>query len=329
MMKKSYNVSLLPFTTHSTSSLNDENQDHGRPTHNFNNSIPTTKLSTDPEEMDFQAPCHERNGEDDIIFLRENKVPPNKYKKRAIDGSEINIIQNGGMLTDVSVNYAQMILHQQFPEVGGLEDTVLGPHLQFSVANREFVQVLHDGALHWVCISNIGCQEGTVNCFDSLNQSRFVRNHIMKQIACITHINGPELKVHLQPVQQQTDSVNCGPFSIAFATSILYGEDPASITYDVEKLRSHLLDCFKSGTLLPFPRSLNTSPRSEHRIVSEKLFCSCRMPWYRSDGNKPEKQMVHCGHCSEWYHQSCDVMPHKVLQQNSFWICSRCSSAIL
>ena len=84
-----------------------------------------TKPSTEPEDVDFKALCHESNGEDDVIFLRESKVPPNKYEKRAIDGMEISILQNGGMLTDVSINHAQMILHQQFPEVGGLEDTVL------------------------------------------------------------------------------------------------------------------------------------------------------------------------------------------------------------
>ena len=32
----------------------------------------------------------------------------------------------------------------------------------------EFIQILHTGKSHWVCISLIGCLQGIVNLYDSL-----------------------------------------------------------------------------------------------------------------------------------------------------------------
>ena len=57
---------------------------------------------------------------------------------------EFNIIKTGQMLTDTSTNVAKNFLHNQFPYVDGLEDTVLGPTFQFSIAGGEFGLVLHD-----------------------------------------------------------------------------------------------------------------------------------------------------------------------------------------
>ena len=38
----------------------------------------------------------------------------------------------------------------------------------FSVVSGEFVQILHTGHDHWVCVSSVGCPPGTVKLFDSL-----------------------------------------------------------------------------------------------------------------------------------------------------------------
>ena len=38
----------------------------------------------------------------------------------------------------------------------------------FSVVSGEFVQLLHTGQDHWVCVSSVGCPQGTVKLFDSL-----------------------------------------------------------------------------------------------------------------------------------------------------------------
>ena len=48
---------------------------------------------------------------------------------------------NREMLTDESVNIAQILLMEQFPHIGGLQDTVIGKVQEFSVipANKKYI----------------------------------------------------------------------------------------------------------------------------------------------------------------------------------------------
>ena len=62
-------------------------------------------------------------------------------------------------------------------------------------------------------------------------------------------------------VQEQEDSYSCGDLAVAFATSLIHGEDPTQLHY--KQLRNHLKDCvdkfgivgsgacFISGFLIP------------------------------------------------------------------------------
>ena len=63
----------------------------------------------------------------------------------------------------------QNMMKDQFKEVNGLQDTVLGQNLTFNIyRNVPFFQVLHDGRNHWVAISTYGCKPGEVFLKDSL-----------------------------------------------------------------------------------------------------------------------------------------------------------------
>lgn len=53
----------------------------------------------------------------------------------------------------------------------GLQDPLLGPVRQFRRVSNPFVQILHTGNYHWVCISSVGCSDGTVSLYDSLYHS--------------------------------------------------------------------------------------------------------------------------------------------------------------
>ena len=54
------------------------------------------------------------------------------------------------------------------PTMQGLQDPLLGPVRQFRRVSNPFVQILHTGNHHWVCISSVGCSDGIVNLYDSL-----------------------------------------------------------------------------------------------------------------------------------------------------------------
>lgn len=67
-------------------------------------------------------------------------------------------------------------------------------------------------------------------------------------------LTGPALKgIRCIPVQQQKNGSDCGIFSIAFATTLVYGQNPMNVTYNISRMRSHLLHCLKGGIMTPFP----------------------------------------------------------------------------
>ena len=50
------------------------------------------------------------------------------------------------------------------------------------------------------------------------------------------------------------NGVDCRLFSIAFATSLAFGEDPSNSTYDSAALRAHLIKCLTSERITPFTK---------------------------------------------------------------------------
>ena len=59
--------------------------------------------------------------------------------------------------------------------------------------------------------------------------------------------------INTLPVQQQKNGSDCGVFAIAFATCIVYGIKPEEVSFDIPKMRPHLVECLRSNTIVPFP----------------------------------------------------------------------------
>ena len=104
--------------------------------------------------------------------------------------------------------------------------------------------------MHWITVSNVGCRQGTINYFVSLY--RKVSSQSLKQIACIMFVN-KEITINVIPVQMQQNGTDCGLFTIAFATSILHGDNPAIVKYDQMRMRSLFVKCIKAGRIENFP----------------------------------------------------------------------------
>lgn len=120
----------------------------------------------------------------------------------------------------------------------------------FSIVSSEFVQILHTGRDHWVCISTIGCSPGIVKLFDSLFHD-IISQEGEDQGQSLLADSFKELVY--APVQQKTNASDCGLFAIAFATSLVFGYDPQDITFDTSRMRAHLVACFKVGAIAQFP----------------------------------------------------------------------------
>ena len=227
----------------------------------------------------------------------------------------------------MGINYYQNLLHRQFPCYEGLEDTTIGLHLQFSIHRNDFVQVLHDGHNHWVCISNIGCKGSEVNYYDSMFTGS-LKPCVKKQIASLVYGTGPKITVHVKPVQQQRNGSDCGPFSLAFATSLLNNEDPSNVAYSQEKLREHLIHCHQKGKLTSFPKdNIQSKPlrRAKSKSIPLELYCVCRLPWDNTDKANIDYHMAQCDKCSSWFHRKCAKIPDEVFKKKTSWHCRLCS----
>ena len=67
------------------------------------------------------------------------------------------ILNPTGWLTSDIVHKAQVLLHEENQSIEGFQRPTLGPVRNFDVVSGEFIQILHTGSAHWVCVSNIGC----------------------------------------------------------------------------------------------------------------------------------------------------------------------------
>ena len=88
-------------------------------------------------------------------------------KKDVLNAEDIEILETG-WLTDKHILKASNVLKKDYPNVDGLQDTLLQQNFSWDIPTSEFVQVLHVNGNHWITISNIGVSDNSVNVYDSL-----------------------------------------------------------------------------------------------------------------------------------------------------------------
>ena len=122
-------------------------------------------------------------------------------------------------------------------------------------------------------------------------------------------------------VQQQTGKVDCGIFAIAFAYHAASGDDPAELQFQQERMRDHLLQCFKKKKLTSFPHTILAKQRKQDAFPYHEIevFCDCIMPEVYDD-------MVQCEECEDWFHMHC-VGLKSPPPESETWQCSKCTSS--
>ena len=135
-------------------------------------------------------------------------------------------LTKGNWLTDDVINAAQNLLKRAYPHVGGLQDTILAETLALDVQEGEFVQVLNMSGCHLITVSNIGCQPGFVNIYDSI-PSYYVPTRLKEQIAAMLFSKEKEFTLEFQAVQSQRGNSDCGLFArFAVGNSSAHGPVP-------------------------------------------------------------------------------------------------------
>lgn len=178
----------------------------------------------------------------------QEEIPWLKIGTIVLDQNDYDILSGGMRLNDKHINACQVILRSQFQSIKGLNLTHCPSRFGYWVGN--YLQIVHCGSNHWITISSIGCNEGEVKVYDSLYCS--VSNDIKPLLKAIF---GTNVAISLPMVQKQIGSMDCGLFAIAYATFLAHGNDSPLLsipTFKQHNLRSHLIDCFKKGTMSKF-----------------------------------------------------------------------------
>ena len=167
------------------------------------------------------------------------------------------------------------MLQQQHPLVGGLQPPALSTQFAMVPPDREFVQVINVCSNHWVAFSTVGCQQSTIKMFDSLG-GRLPKN-ALRLVADLMQSKEKEITIEFVDVQEQTGSVDCGLFALAFITSVCHGLDPATQCYNQKAMTRHLMTCIEKAQMTPFPATNGRKPKKPQK-ESLPVYCVCRLP---------------------------------------------------
>ncbi|KZS16142.1 Uncharacterized protein APZ42_018158 [Daphnia magna] len=236
------------------------------------------------------------------------------------------VIKNNWLDTGI-VNLAMKILKLQHPHIGGLYCSTLGGSLEFPGATgQQWLQIVHDGANHWLLIAKGFSLPEHVLVYDS-SPGVNVRQHVLSCMASLLQTPKRTMTYIVKGCQKQGNSFDCGVFAIAFATSLANGQDPSEIMYDPAKLRDHLRTCIDTELLSPFPSTYCRPRNRGEKIQSTDVFCYCRRTDYASDCKPASLEMVACdirgSNCVLWVHKMCDdTFP--VESNDSEWYCKNC-----
>ena len=162
---------------------------------------------------------------------------------------------NNEWLKSSHIYAAHSLLKQSFPHQNGLCDpSYLAEKFLWSASSsNKFIQIMHVGGNHWVCLSNMLCEGDVVELFDSMHTNREVDDTTKQQAATILCCQSPSFSIRVINVQQQEKGNTCGLFAIAMAFDLCEGKDPFLSSYNESMLRTHLYKCFGQEKISRFP----------------------------------------------------------------------------
>jgi len=158
---------------------------------------------------------------------------------------------------------------------------------------RPFVQVLYSPVRqHWLTVC------GSSKCVSVFDPLHGVPSKVTEStIRCIA---GKHTRVrYSKTCTRQPNVGDCGPFALAYATTFVMGEDPASFELVPETVRPHIACMLRENKVMKFP------------FVQH---CIC--------GGQAGGRMFACDACNKWFHMRC---LSSVPTANDTWQCPSCT----
>ena len=146
--------------------------------------------------------------------------------------------------------------------------------------------------------------------FHCMSPSASVCEGTMKTIANLVQCKDKVLTVNLMNTAKQTGVADCGLDALAVATCLLHIQDPTSVVFNQEELRTHFCQSLEKGkaSLFPVKKMRRVSRICKKEQVS--VYCYCRMP-------EGLGMMVNCRVCEDWFHTKC--IKEKVPEDTEQW----------
>lgn len=137
-------------------------------------------------------------------------------------------------------------------------------------------QIHHTGSDHWLTSASTDSQTDLI-LFDSLQGTiPSISNSLKLQLFAAYGNNKNHLTILVPKIQQQSNAVDCGIFALAYATEFCFsgfvgGEN---IDFDKQAMRQHLITCFQSKSLRPFPQLKRKLRLKPVKITYQHVFLS-------------------------------------------------------
>ena len=252
--------------------------------------------------------------------------PKDWIKQLGLTQDDKSILQSTEWLNDELINASQKVLATQFkPKFGdaGFQASTIGLCGTYTIETGEFIQILHNGADHWLTITTIGTSHPEVLVYDSLCST--VPEKVKSQISSLLCTRERSVRLQFVDVVKQAGVNDCGVFAVAYATALCLGKSPGKYSFDQTKMRKHLQSCLQKRhfTMFPVTKERRYAGNKIKGEVSIPVYCSCRMP--------AMNPMIECCSCHEWFHVGpcATVTKHNMKDRKFKWECMKCSKPLV
>ena len=144
-------------------------------------------------------------------------------------------METGEELKNDHIDFAQLLLRNQFPYLIRLMTPLYQSKKQDSKPEKDHLQILFVGGNHWIVASTVQ-DRNTVAVYDSLHNTV---NDSTKDV-----ISNLSLSPNIQ-VMKSTKQAGVSLFAIANAVAIANGVSASAIKLNQTLMRIHLTQCFK------------------------------------------------------------------------------------
>ena len=210
-------------------------------------------LSHEKQQPEVSQPTKKRKL--DVINVDELNIPDSSSPIPWLTCDDIELtmvdrrsITSGDLLSDKHIDFAQALLRKRHKELTGLNSTLLLAKHRNLARPPPSLQILHTRGNHWIIATTLGYPIGSPKVFDSLYESIE-----LPTLNLLSSLYGSVVKIEDGP--KQLGVKDCGVYAIATATLLASGENPGSVTYNQQAMREHLLKCFETFQLTPFPHN--------------------------------------------------------------------------